>query len=1199
MDSIIEDDWLNDLVQDVVIESPKKNGSISVARTVPPDVKQQPIIEPKTPITAARPATSNNITPHPNASKLLRGGNSANSSKAGNPSLGIRRTRSIVQFKSPVMAIPIVIDDEVDKNDVTEKTDEIEDFSQDVGKHNPADEGLGANVDPVQAPDTIRPLSPSVIVLEAEKKSTHEKEDDRPPSATNTESQHTPHSQPSRYSIERRLRREEAKAALKSLPRVLALPHVASAFLPAFHKNQTDQSDYLERNREQHSKSSPTPAPKACMVVQPSNAKRMIVDEDGEDDDISVDIHNRCISSSTSSQLGFEFSPPIVGYPSSGSSKRCRKPPPKRVRFDDRVQSNIYERFDDAEANDEEQIEEEAEDGHNTIRTDDQTGFSSSEAGDPENEQDDQHVIMAISNRSRKVGCAFYDDRSNILCVMEDVEEDDAYSITKLLKFQINPAVVLISSRADEPFYEAVREGAHETIFRPGPDFAGKTARNRLLSLRVLGSPSKSLISGLAAAKKAEMALYLESVLDTNCENMIASAGALICWMVGSGLRSGDGDYDLSDFSVEKIEQFKLSNFMHLNMDAFVSLGIFSEELHPSMHSRRSREGLSLFGIMDTTRTAPGRALLRNWFLRPALDLDVLQERHEAIAYFVRPDMYHVSETLKSGLKQIKNMPRILQRIKSRLSLKEWESLVKFALSSIKIKAFIEECGVDSIPVFRRVEEAIVEVDLKEAGRYITNVIDFDEPPNEGHVSVKQGIDEALDEMKRTYAGLNSLLSQVAVRVAATIPPQFAASLNVIYFPQLGFLTTIPKRPEMQQPDDFCIEGLEFQFSTANTVFYKSEEMFGLDETLGDVHSNIVDRENEIVQQLQESVLGFSESILIASSTLAELDCLIAMADAARRYNYKQPTVTDEDRIEVVRGRHPLQELCVDTFVPNSTQMCVPGQGPRCILLTGANFSGKSIYLKQIALITYMAHIGSFVPADDAIIGLTDRIMTRIQTRESVSRIQSAFLIDLQQVSLMLRHATPKSLLIIDEFGKGTLSADGVGLFCSTLDSLMDKGLECPKVVAATHFHEIYAHGLLKHLNDPICYNCAMEIIESDHTRHRSPSSAIGKVSEASGGVTFLYRVIRGHATRSLGAHCARLAGIPEHVVERGVQAIALLAQQAGSLIDLPQKDASKERVQVREQAVSRLVEFAAGFDCLKDDLNELFEEVDLVTDVL
>ncbi|CAJ0926124.1 11067_t:CDS:2 [Entrophospora sp. SA101] len=183
------------------------------------------------------------------------------------------------------------------------------------------------------------------------------------------------------------------------------------------------------------------------------------------------------------------------------------------------------------------------------------------------------------------------------------------------------------------------------------------------------------------------------------------------------------------------------------------------------------------------------------------------------------------------------------------------------------------------------------------------------------------------------------------------------------------------------------------------------------------------------------------------------------------------------------------------------------------ILLSGANFSGKSVYLKQVALITYMAHIGSFVPAESAIIGLTDKIFTRIQTRETISKIQSAFMIDLQQVSFALRNSTSKSLLIIDEFGKGTGST--AGLFCGVIEHLLKRGHNCPKVIAATHFHEIFENDLLS-ASLPITL-ATMEIFKDDRDEE----------------LTFLYRLVQGRSTSSWGTFCAAISGVPLHVVER------------------------------------------------------------------
>lgn len=180
--------------------------------------------------------------------------------------------------------------------------------------------------------------------------------------------------------------------------------------------------------------------------------------------------------------------------------------------------------------------------------------------------------------------------------------------------------------------------------------------------------------------------------------------------------------------------------------------------------------------------------------------------------------------------------------------------------------------------------------------------------------------------------------------------------------------------------------------------------------------------------------------------------------------------MTKENVIIIEGGRHPLQELTVPSFVPNDTTLIGgPGDdssitttGPSMLIMTGPNYSGKSVLLKQIAVIVYLAHIGSFVPCEKATIGLTDKILTRIATRESVSRAQSAFMIDLQQVALATTLATRRSLIIIDEFGKGTNANDGAGLACGVFEHFLSLGDERPKVLGATHFHEIFESGFLE-----------------------------------------------------------------------------------------------------------------------------------------
>lgn len=295
---------------------------------------------------------------------------------------------------------------------------------------------------------------------------------------------------------------------------------------------------------------------------------------------------------------------------------------------------------------------------------------------------------------------------------------------------------------------------------------------------------------------------------------------------------------------------------------------------------------------------------------------------------------------------------------------------------------------------------------FKDTGNAVNETIDWEESTNNNRICVRPYIDEELDQRKHVYAGLDPVLCKVADQICQKIPADYTASLNVVYFPQLGFLICVPMQEEWRSEEGIkVLNGWSFQFSSDAHVYFKSEEMHDMDTHIGDLHPSIVDREIEIVQELLERILVCSEGMRHTCDVCAELDCLLAFAEASRAYNYCRPQMSEDPIIDIDQGRHPLQEQVVDIFVPNNAQLLAGiGFGDSAepqtevdslpmyssiVLCTGANACGKSVYLKQVALIQYMAQIGCFVPAVSATLGIVDKIFTRIQTRESVSKVLS------------------------------------------------------------------------------------------------------------------------------------------------------------------------------------------------------------------
>ncbi|KAK6886554.1 MutS protein-like protein 5 [Candida tropicalis] len=294
--------------------------------------------------------------------------------------------------------------------------------------------------------------------------------------------------------------------------------------------------------------------------------------------------------------------------------------------------------------------------------------------------------------------------------------------------------------------------------------------------------------------------------------------------------------------------------------------------------------------------------------------------------------------------------------------------------------------------------------------------------------------------MKIQYNDLDRILQETTRSIASKFPDT-DQTFNTVYIPQLGFL--VSREEDIQSVALFVSDEWQEVFRTSTNVYYKSEEVLFLDQEYGDIYTLINDREIEIIQEILEKVLEYEDSILEIARAAVELDCYCSLAEVAQLNNYIFPRITNDLQLEIIQGRHPLVETHSNLFVPNDT---VFEQVEKIMVVTGANLSGKSVYLNQTGLIVIMAQIGSAIPADSATIGIVDKILTRISTRESLDKNQSTFAIDIFQLSKCISLCSGRSLVIVDEFGKGSDHTDSTALFGACLKYFESLGLQnCPR----------------------------------------------------------------------------------------------------------------------------------------------------------
>jgi DNA mismatch repair protein MSH5 len=452
---------------------------------------------------------------------------------------------------------------------------------------------------------------------------------------------------------------------------------------------------------------------------------------------------------------------------------------------------------------------------------------------------------------------------------------------------------------------------------------------------------------------------------------------------------SNDEDQDTPTLLVTSIELIALSETMYLSADTRKALCLFDEEDHANVHFAKGKEGLSLFGLLNCVQTPMSRALLRRWLLFPSLSLSVIESRLDAVSLFA--EKKRLTEQLRKEVKGTQNIHRLATRLlDGKADLTTWRGVYDFASKCLVIRGLCFPLDNDDkkVGIIKAILEIFTVEKLQRIRHSIEEVIDWNESRLSQRVCVKVGLDAQLDEWRQVYANLPSILNSIVAKMTSLLGDVLdpAYDMYIEYFPQVGYLQALCRKDAGETNEDSIRVGEElgwaYQYSSEVKAYFKTEETKDLDSQLGDLYSFIAGREIEIVQRLYDEVGRYLDWLTACSDVMAELDCLLTFAVVAVKNCFVRPTVTEDVVLDVQDGRHPLQELIVETYVPNDTNID-GGRGlgvartaediNSVVVITGANACGKSVYLKQCALIVYMAQIGCFVPARSATIGIVDK----------------------------------------------------------------------------------------------------------------------------------------------------------------------------------------------------------------------------------
>lgn len=514
------------------------------------------------------------------------------------------------------------------------------------------------------------------------------------------------------------------------------------------------------------------------------------------------------------------------------------------------------------------------------------------------------------------------------------------------------------------------------------------------------------------------------------------------------------------------------------------------------------QEKQTLFRFLDKTATPMGARLLKQWLLHPLLSVQEIKIRQKSIEAFVNyPSIFRILEELE----KIRDLERLIMRIETGYASPRDLISLRFSLEQLpKVNIHITNLGFEIleelIEIATLIKEQVVEI-----------------PPlrlSDGGI-FKEGFHPELDELRTFKTESHSWIANYQVKLREETGIK---NLKVGFTRAFGYYIEVSRGQSFKMPDHF-----QRRQTLVNAERFITPELKSYEHKVLSAEERMTTLEEQLFKELREKISKEASAIRKTARAIARIDALLSLALIAKQYNYICPVVDESSLFHVEAGRHPIIEdsLAPDPFIPNDLHL--DQEKNRLLLITGPNMAGKSTFIRQAALIAILAQIGSFIPAKAAHIGIIDKVFSRIGASDDLARGQSTFMVEMAETANILNNATSKSLVILDEIGRGTSTYDGVAIAWAVAEFLLTQEGKMAKTLFATHYWELTE--LEKQIPGAVNYNVAV---------HETPS-----------GITFLHKIIKGSTDKSYGIHVARLAGLPFPVLKRAQEILSKLEKKA------------------------------------------------------